>query len=291
MSVVQEALTEFNDESITYKLLKGVYDAVPYSPDFTLWATVDDAVRALKPTATDEEIARAQQVAASSPEVANIIWMARLLDAGDKGYAIVTGLASAWKLFQGKEISEALDTDNQQLHDAVLKALGIAYMVYHAYPGTLQEKAVAFRDSPTGQAMMMYYGAIEVALPFADNAVSGVGDAASGPVGRLSELLTRDGGAQAQRLADMAKGHDLEGAAQMLAQLTDQLQKVATHASGHVKTVADNISTYVPGAMSAADQAAGALANAADVMPVYRLLGGRLAAESAARRALAGPTA
>ena len=279
MSVVQEALNEFNTESLTYKLLTGVYSAVPHSPAFPYWSTVDDAVRALNPAATAEQIQRARQIAETDQDIANVIWMARLLDAGDKGYAIVTGLASAWKLFKGQGM-EALETDDQQRNDAVLKALGIAYMVYYAYPGTLQEKGVAFRDSPTGQAMMMYFGAIEVALPFADNAAIGAG--------QLAGLLQSEGGQQAQRLAEMAQGNqNLQGAVEMLGQLSGQMQRVALHAQNYVKPVADQIGPYVPGAMSAADKAAGALANAADVMPVYRLLGGRLAAESAARRALA----
>lgn len=278
MSVVQEALDEFNEDSLTYKLLKGVYTAVPYSPAFPHWRSVDDAVRALKPTATEEDMVRARQIAETNQEIANIIWMARLLDAGDKGYAIVTGLHSAFKLFQGQGL-ESLETDNQQRNDAILKALGIAYMVYYAFPGTLQEKSVAFRDSPTGQAMMMYYGSIEVALPFADNAAQYAG-------GSLSAMLTNEGGEQANRLAQMAQGHSLEGAVQMLSQLTQQMQRVADHATSYVKPVAEQIGPYAATGVDFADKAAGALANAADVMPVYRLLGGRLAAESAARRAL-----
>ncbi len=281
MSVVQEALNEFNEESLTYRLLKGVYTAVPYSPEFPMWSSVDDAVRALKPMATEAEILRARQMAESDPQVANIIWMARLLDAGDKGYAIVTGLASAWKLFQGQG-SDALETDTQQRNDAVLKALGMAYMVYNAYPGSLSERANAFRTSPTGQALMVYYASIEVALPFADNA-------AMATSGALANLLSSQGGEQAQRLQQLAQGHNLAGAMEMLNSLTGQIQRVADHARNYITPISNQVAPYVPGAMDAADKAAGALANAADVMPVYRLLGGRLAAETAARAALNPP--
>lgn len=278
MSVVQQALDEFNEESLTFKLLTGVYTAVPYSPAFPHWRSVDDAVRTLKPDATQEDLIRAQQIAQTNQEVANILWMAKLLDAGDKGYAIVTGLHTAFKLFKGQGM-EALETDDQQRNDAILKALGLAYMVYYAYPGTVQQKAIAFRDSPTGQAMMMYYGSIEVALPFADNVAQYAG-------GSLSNMLNNEAGGQANRLAQMAQGHNLEGAIQMLSELTDRLQRVADHATNHIKPVAEQIGPYVAGGANIADKAAGALANAADVMPVYRLLGSRLAAESAARRAL-----
>lgn len=286
MSAVHEALNEFSEDSLTFKLLKGVYAAVPYSPEnFHLWRSVDDAVRALDPNASDDLIQKARQIADSNEQVANVLWMARVLDTGDKGYAIATGLHTAWKLFQGKDINDALETDGQQRNDAILKAVGMAYMVYNAFPGSLQERAEAFRDSPTGQAMMIYYASIEVALPFADNA-------AMAGSGAISQLLTTQGAAQAENLK--AAGRDVEGSVQMLVQMANQIQRVADHARNYVQPVAAQVAQYVPegmnlgGGMDVADKAAGALANAADVMDVYRLLGGHLAAESAAYRAIKG---
>ncbi|HHO53794.1 MAG TPA: hypothetical protein ENK18_23705 [Deltaproteobacteria bacterium] len=278
MSRVNEALNEFNSDSITVKLLDGIFNTVPHSPQFQMWTSVDDAVRALKPSATESELELARNIAAGNDQVNDILWMSRLLDSGDKGYAIVTGLATAWKLFKGQGV-ESFETDNQQRNDAVLKALGLSYMVYKAYPGSVAERADAFRTSPTGQAMAIYYGTIEVALPFADNA-------AMSSSGALEQLLSKDGDEQMRRMSQLAQGHDVDGAAQMMSQLTEQLQRVADHAANYVKPVAEQIGPYMPGAMNAADKAAGALANAADVLPVYRLLGARLAAESAARRAL-----
>ncbi len=279
MSRIHEALNEFNEESLTWKMLSAIYGTVPHSPQFDLWTSTDDAMRALEPAATEEQLQLARQIGEGNPQIGNIIWMAKLLDAGDKGYAVVTGLATAFKLFQGKGI-EALETDDQQRNDAVLKALGVAYMAYNAYPGTLAERADAFRQSPTGQALAIYYGTIEVALPFADNAAFAGGNA-------LSTLLSSEGGQQMERLSQMAGGgSDLRGAAEMLNQLTAQFQRISTYTADYIKPVSDSIGPYLPSVMNAADKAAGVIANAADVMPVYRLLGGRLAAESAARRAL-----
>ncbi|MEN0062034.1 MAG: hypothetical protein AAGA48_07755 [Myxococcota bacterium] len=280
MSRIHEALNEFNQESVTWKMLQAIYSTIPYSPTFDFWSSVDDATRELAPNATEEQLQLARQIGEGNKQVGNIIWMASLLDAGDKGYAVITGLATAFKLFSGKGV-EALETDDQQRNDAVLKALGVSYMVYNAYPGTLAERAEAFRKSPTGQALSIYYGTVEVALPFADNVAFASGSA-------LSNLLSSEGQAQFGRLTQMAGsgGQDLQGAAQMLAQLTEQFQRVATHTAGYVKPVAESIGPHLPNAMNAADKAAGVIANAADVMPVYRLLGGRLAAESAVLRAL-----
>lgn len=278
MPTIDEALGEFTADALTCRMLRAIYAAVPYSPDFPHVASVDDAVRLLRPEASAADLARARDIAANAEDLQDLLWMARLLDAGDKGYAIATGVFSAIQLFRGKG-SEALETDRQQRNDAVLKGLGLAYMVYKAYPGSLSEKANAFRESPTGKALAVYYGAVEVALPFADNAAVAGSSA-------LDSLFAKDASAQASRLATMAQGHSVEGAQSMLSTLTGQLQRVVDHTKGYVKPIADAAAPYVPGVANASDKVAGVVANAADVMPVYRLLGARLAAEAAARRAL-----
>ncbi len=285
MTTVDEALQEFQSSALTCKMLRSVYKVVPYSPELPHFSSVDDATRMLKADASDADMARARDIAHNTEELADLLWMARLLDAGDKGYTILTGLWSAVKMFRAADNTgrvDALDTDNQQRNDAILKALGISYMVHKAYPGGLTEKAAGFRDSQTGQAIAVYYGAIEVALPFADNA------AVSGS-SFLTDLFGSGGSSQANRLASMAGGRSIEGAQAMLGTLTEPLQRVVSHATKYTKPIADAAGPYVPGLMSGADKVAGVVAGAADVMPVYRLLGARLAAESAARRALIIP--
>jgi hypothetical protein len=278
MNRVDQALQQFTPDALTCKLLRAVYGVVPYSPKFDQFLSVDDALRSVRPEAGGTDFVRARDMAANGPEVADILWMGRLMDTGDKGYAIATGVFSAINLFRGKGAA-SLDNDAQQRNDAALKALGIAYMAYKAYPGSLAEKADAFRASPAGQALAVYYAAIEIALPFADNAAMASGDF-------LSKLFDQEAAGQSSRLASMAGGQNLEGAHAMLQALTGQLQKVVDVAKGYVKPIADAASPYVPGLMGGADKVAGLVASAADVMPVYNLLSARLAAESAARRAL-----
>lgn len=284
MSRVEQVLADFGDSAVTVKLLRALYGAMPISPPFQPIANIDDAVRALYPSATASDIARARDIADKTDEINDILWMSNVMDAGDKGYAVMTGLMAAWKLFKGQG-AEAFETDNQQRNDAVLKALGLSYMIYKAYPGSLAEKARAFRESNAGQALAVYYGSVEVALPFADNAV-GMG------TGGLSSLLSSQAVAQSQRLAQMSQGHDIGQAKEMLTEVTSQLQSVTGQAANYIKPVTAAIGPYLPG-MGAlgttTDKAAGAIAGAADVLPVYRFLAARLAAESAARRAMSMP--
>ncbi|MEZ4238770.1 MAG: hypothetical protein R3F59_21985 [Myxococcota bacterium] len=282
MARVEQVLAEYPDSTLTYKLLGALYGTVPGAGAFSPMHTLEDTLRTLNPAATAADVARARDIADRTDEIGDILWMGNLMDSGDKGYAVLTGLAAAWKLFQGKG-SDAFENDPQQRNDAVLKALGIAYMVYKAYPGSLSERAAAFQASPAGKALAVYYGAVELALPFADNAAT---MGASG----FSSFLEGQSAAQAGRLAQMAQGHDVGKASEMLTQVTSQLGSVAATASGYIQPMTQAIGPYLPSAASvglAADRAAGAMAAAADVLPVYRLLSARLAAESAARRALA----
>lgn len=284
MARVEQILADFPETTVTSRLLHALYGAVPGAPAFAP-VTMESAVAMFKPGASADDVARARDIAERTDEIGDILWMGNLMDAGDKGYAVVTGLMTAWKLFKGQGAA-ALETDDQQRNDAVLKAVGLAYMVYKAYPGSLAERAAAFRDSPAGKALAVYYGAIELALPFADNA------AQMGANG-FAKVIQSGQASQAQRLASMAEGRDIGKAGEMLTQVTSQLGEVAGKAAQYIQPLTQAVGPHLPSASlvgNAADKAAGAIANAADVLPVYRLLSARLALESAARRAVTMPS-
>lgn len=283
MTTVDETLGQFPADAITNKVLRSIYKVVPYSPNFGHYSSIDDAVRALDLTASDATIARARAIAGDSEQVADLMWMANLLDAGDKGYAIATGLWSAVKLFRGGGMG-ALETDTQQRNDAVLKGLGLAYMLHKAFPGGVQAKVDGLRKTPAGQALAVYYATVEIALPFADNATL-----AGGQV--VGNLYQKHGAAQLNKLTALAGQHDLGGTRETLEAITEPVSKVVDLARGYIRPVADAAAPYLPstqGAADGADRLAGIVANAADVLPVYRVLGARMAAEHAARQALQG---
>jgi hypothetical protein len=175
--------------------------------------------------------------------------------------------------------SVGLENDEQQRNDAILKALGIAYMVWYAYPGTIAEKTKAFGKSPAGQTISIYYGAAEVALPFADNALVGGGNF-------IGSLFSKSGDSQVARLAGLAGGKSMDEAHKMLGSMMASMEKVAATATRYVAPIAKAAKEYVPGVMSGADKVAGVVASGADMLPIYQLLSARLAAESAARQAL-----
>jgi hypothetical protein len=274
---LNKALMEFKPDDYTVRLLDAIYKVLPGAPDWGYYPSLAGAVTSMGIPA--DQARRAQQIA-SSEEIQDVLWMSRLLDTGDKGYAIFTGVRSAVNLFFGDR-AQALETDKQQRNDAVLKALGIGYLAWKAFPGTVAERAAAFKDSDAGKALLYYYGAIEVALPFADNALL--------KGGNILESLFDDLGAdQVDRLAGLAGGKDLSGVQEMLSSLSGTLRGAVDSAAPHVEPVANAAKKYLPGVMDKGDKIAGLVANAADVMPVYRLLGARLAVEASIARAAAG---
>ncbi len=273
---IDALLNEFKPDDYTVKMLQAIFKVVPYSPALPQYRVMEDVVRTLDSTPNPIAFAKCR-IEAAGQDIQDVLWMGNLLDTGDKGYALFTGLKSAVNLVRGQG-SAALETDDQQRNDAVIKGLGIAYMAYNAFPGSVAERVEAFRNTPAGQALLMYYAAVEVALPFADNAaVSGA---------NMVDRLFQGAPAQFQKLAGMAGGKSLDGAMETLKSMSQPIQKVVDVAVQYTKPVAQTAQQYLPGAMGGADKVAGVVANAADVMPVYRYLSIRLAAEGAAYRAL-----
>jgi len=259
-------------------LVEVILKAIPNAPAYTHYRSVEDAVRALNPNATPAQFAEVRALA-NDRDLKEVLWMGDIMDTGDSSYAVYTGIRSALNFFFGDK-SVGLENDDQQRNDAVLKALGLAYMTYYAFPGSMAEKLAAFKSNPAAQTMAIYYGAAEVALPFTDNALTGGSS-------MVSSLWSKYGSSQVSRLAGLMKGKSTEDATSTLNTLMNSLDQVTATASRYTTPIAAAAKQYVPGVVSGADKVAGVVAAGADMLPIYRLLSARLAAESAAQRALA----
>lgn len=272
-------LAEFSPTDATPRLVNAVLTAVPGVEPLPHYAGLASAVAALGGGSEQMAGATAQL---DDEGIADILWMSALVDTGDRAVSVVTGFRSAFKLFTGRgqtdNLSDALETDTQQRNDAVLKALALAYMAWKGFDGSIPERVRAFTASPAGQACLAWYAAIEVALPFADNAAQGGGQL-------VDKLFSGGAPDQMKRMASLAPGKDLGGVGQALASLTAPISKAVDSVRPHLDKIVGSAQKNIPGAVDAGDKVAGILANAADVMPVYRYLGGRLAAEAAVIRA------
>ena len=266
---VPARLAEFSPDDKTPRLVRAVLSVVPGMPELTPYPALPSVCAALGGAPID--VARAAGHL-NDEDIRDILWMSALVDTGDKGYAVLTGVSSAVGLFFGRG-QKALDNDTQQRNDAVLKAFALAYMAWKS------GNVAGFPQLPAGRALLTWYAAMELALPFADNAATRGGDLLGG-------LLGSHGPAQLQRFTGLLGGRSADGVQSALQTLTGPINATLQAVLPHARSLATSASAYVPSALATADAAAGVLAAAVDVMPVYRYLGARLAAEAVMHKVL-----
>ncbi len=274
---IDGVLGEFKPTDLSVCLVKAILKVIPGAPAYVHYRTLDDAVRAIDPNATAIQFAEARALANDSG-IKKVLLTGGMIDTVDSGIGVLTGAIFGWNLLFGDK-SKGFENDREQGIDAALKALGLGCMVWHAYPGTVAEKAAALKSSPAGQTLLIYYGVTEIALPFADNAMVAGGSF-------VGSLLSKHQAGQEERLAGMLDGESLAGPMTMLQQILKPIESIAAKASRHVLPLATTLKQYLPSIMANTDKAAGVVASGVDMLPVYRLLSARLAAESTARRAL-----
>lgn len=274
---VNEILGQFKQEDYTVKLCSSMFSVIPFAPQFSFYNNLQGAADRLG--AGPDVVAKAQQIAASE-DVAKSVWVADALDTSDKliaGYAGVKNLLNLFSSSSGPA-ARSFESDPQQATDAGLKALGLAYMIYRLFPGSVQEKITAFKGLPAGQEAALYYATAEIALPFADNVV----DSGASVV---QKLVGKHGGDIQGKFAQFAGADQVQNAMGMLDNLTKPLDEYVNKAKQYANPIADKIKQYLPSAMNIADSATGVVASGVDLLPVWSFLGGRLAAEACILRA------
>jgi len=267
---LDQSLAAFTEDDATVRMLWALFATIPGAPPVSFYRSLDEARMLVFPDLDDAAMERAQALA-QAPATLRALALADAIDTGDVGISVFTGVRSALTFFFGDR-SRALDTDAQQGADAALKLVAIAWLAHTLIPGPVTQKVARLRALPSGEALLTYYAAIELALPFADDLVSGTGSL-------IARLLERYGPSNKGRI-DGAVGAGAEAVAGgVLAELTGPIDTMARSLSAHASTIAASAKQWLPPAVATAGTVAGAVATAADAMPIYRLLGARLAAE------------
>lgn len=270
------ALQEFDADDKTVRLVNAVMRIVPKAPDYHHAGSLKMLVQQLRMAPSPENMNRIRALGAED-RVSDALWMASALDTGDKVYGAYSGVKQAMNLFFGGK-RRNVDFDTAQRNDAALKALGIAYMLHKAIPGSIPDKVRAFADMESGQMLIAWYAGVEIVLPFADNIIS------EGPR-LLDKLLDSAVASQMQRLSKLPGAGSLDGVKETLGGLTVHLKNGINRAQDKAPKLAEAARRVVPAVGRMADVGTGMAAQAADMMPVYRLLGGRFIAEATIRRA------
>ena len=271
-SSVDAILGRYSESDLTVKLLWALFDSIPGAPPQSLYMSLAEAQMLVAPDLDEAAVARAAAWA-ESPEAKRILNITDALDTGDAGITVLSGIRSALGLFFGQG-AKALDTDPQQGADAALKALGLG-AIANSLPGaTVRDRVAMIRKVSAGEALLHYYVAVELALPFAD-------DLAMGATQLVTSLLEKHGGGVVSKLEGFLGAGAGSGAKESLAGLLGPFDEVASTTRQQVGQIAATASKYLPTAISSAGTVAGAVATGADVLPVWRLLGARLVAETA----------
>lgn len=280
---IDPVLAEFPPDAITVRVAHAIFGAVPFAPKMGSYGSLGECIQSFYPQLTDDAQTIVYKLA-QGDNVASALSVSHAIDTGDTGIAVFSGVTSALSMFFGKG-TKALDNDSEQGVDAALKLLGISYIIYKLFPGSPQEKASAFYTTPAGQALAFYYASVDVGLPFADNLLSAGG-------GAVQTLLTRHGAAATGKLAMLPGGAQVASAAQsMVGSLIAPIEGAVQQVTPYVSNIAGAAMKHLPGIMGAADKVAGVVATGADVLPFYRFLVARLAAESCVLCASRGQTA
>ena len=266
---IEGNLASFTETDASVRLIWAVFSVIPGAPPLSFYSSLGEAQMLLYPELPAEGLERAAAFA-TEPGALRALEVSDFIDKGDVGIAAFSGAAAVFQLFFGDK-KKALDTDPQQGADAALKVLAIAYLIHQLIPGSVAEKAALFRGTQAGEALLTWYGAVEIALPFADDAVLAGGSV----IGRMVEKY---GGGHLAKL-DAVGGPGAGANAQaMLGALSGPLDNVIANVSKYTHQIADTAKAYLPPAIATAGTVAGAVATAADALPVYRLLVARLAA-------------
>ena len=274
MPTLDEMLGSFQKDDLAVRLAAGVTALVPFAPELAWVGSVDDACTRADPKEALRLAKRVRELA-EEPGAASALRTADLLDKGDKGIALYSGVKSIYTAAQRKE--GALETDPQQLADAALKALGVAWIAWRLYPGDPGERAKAFWTSPTGQALIAWYVTVDVALPFTDNVIQ---KGAAFFVDEVGKRAEQDVG----RLAAVGANTEAIGFLQGMAQRIGDLTAVAAK---NIEPVTRMVRERMPSVVAGADAVASVAATAVDTLSVYRYLAARMVLEQCLAKAKA----
>lgn len=265
---LREELAAFSAGDASVRAVSGLLGILPFAASWSPVLSLDDAAAAIDPTLGPRIATRAEALAqAEGPQAALAAFA--FLDKGDTGIALFSGLRGAYKGVKGE--AGALEMDPQQAADAGLKAIGIAWAGWKLFPGGATERAGALAGTAAGRALLTWYVAADLVLPFADNLASGGADA-------LTRLIDEQAAANAERLAAVAGPEAIEATGVLrglLAGIRSGLGQAATYAT----PLSQWVQSHLPGALAKADALTGVVATAVDTLACYRLVGASLVAE------------
>lgn len=272
---VNDVLVDYTDNDLSVKVCRAILNNLPFAPNFDSYTDVAGAVLRVNPTATQDQISIAEKIAERDIGILKVVKTGIAIDRIDGGLGIYTGIKNSYDAIKNKDRKRTFEADPQQAADASLKALALGYMITTLFDGSPADRVKSFLSLRAGQEALIYYAAVEVALPFTDN----LAEASSG---WMSTLIAKTGGEAEKRFGQFAQGESLEMTKGILATLSQTLDTILDQTRNNLKPFIDKTTQALPSIMNITDSVTGGVATALDLLPIWKLLSARIAAEAAA---------
>ena len=274
MTPIEQELATYARNDVTTRLVQALLGVLPTAMPHRPWQDLDAAAEATFPGATGL-VAPARE-ALASPPLATALALAKTVDDADRGVSLLSGLGAAWSLLLGAPPATAFD--DAQREDAALKGLALLVACETLVPGVdAEHRWRALQALPAGNALLHWFGAIEVAMPFAGNPPQ---------ADVVATLFAKYGEGAQKRLSPVVGGGAVAAALAVLPVALPALEAVAAEGSSRVDTLLSTAQGYLPARVVGVSGAVGDLvAKAVDALPCWRLLLPRLAVEAALLRA------
>ena len=277
-SEIDARLARFGPRNVTVLATNGLLRVLPHADPLPPVVSMAEVVASIASDTHPQAVQRAEQLVGER-NARRALLLATGLDAGDGIITVFSSIRSAVALYMGRHGGKVPPTgwSDHQAGDAVLKAIALGHLLDLCFPGS-EDPVTELAWLPAGRALLAYFAAAEIALPFVEVLIDGEH--------ALSEMLPEHADTQARKLATVVGSAAVQEARAHLPALAPTTDALVACTATHLVPLAKTAESTVKGARGVVDKVGDAVAAGADVLPVYRYLGLRVVAEAAAMRAI-----
>ncbi|MFN3604557.1 MAG: hypothetical protein ACK4UJ_07585 [Leptonema sp. (in: bacteria)] len=273
---VDQTLSEFKETDVSVKLLKFLFDNIPFTPEFYYYMDLKRAIKRYREEFTEEFYQEVRKIAKFNENIQKILKTAKAMDKIDSGLGIFTGLKNGYEIFTKKQKGRTYEADPQQAMDAGIKAVALGYMISLT---SKDDPIKTFLEIKAGQELLYYFITVELALPFTDNLIESGSEF-------LYKLLQEKEKEISSRFISFTDKNSYQEARSILSTFSDKIDQMVLIINQNIKRLEDSFSNQLPRIMNITDSTTGGIATVLDLMPIWKLLGARVAAEICVYKAL-----
>lgn len=273
---IEEVLLEFNENDHTVKVTKFIMDNLPMAPEFYYYNDFYRAIRRYRSDISEELLIKVREIAQFDDNLHKIVKTAKSIDKVDSGLGIFTGFKNTYDTIKKNDKKRTFESDPQQAIDAGLKAIALAYIISNT---SKYNPLQTFLELKAGQELLYYFLTVELALPFTDNLMEEGGKF-------LYKILQQKESEIKNRFTNFTDDSSYQQAINILNTMSEKIDKIAVLISQNIKPFESQLKNKLPTILNVADSLSGGIATFLDIMPVWKFLGARVAAEAAIYKAL-----